>query len=467
MGIIVCLCSIFGQSHDHLEEWKFRKETQRIITGSLRKGRWVDSYAIYKEHLVRPMYVKPCTQEGQYFEYFWYSPSLANKCFNSLENQGWRYSWVPDESESSMHPFSPSGLCKVLNGRNVMVVGDSISGEFFFTFVSAMLFQAFTNEQGELDGPRYSKNKELCENICDWDKPCTGPIMIDCGDEIPSFTISHERNTLLNDVSSWIGRVAQENISLVIMNTGLHVIEGTVSRVRETVQSLYTMHPNIDIVWRTNFVGHEYCVEKFSNPPPTMMTDENFSHLNMTPSVSDEMKKDYKWDYIKGEDIKVQQMLVEEMPRVLILDVGHSTEYRSDSHSYDRVGNIDCIHYCMPGPIDSWLTFLYNALLRVSDLAPTLHSATSDQRAVEIVTKQTGIRFAEGLILQAHLYPGIFYQIENGKRRVITNPTQLAYIKELHVTSKTYHPQNASQVMIETIDEDYNFYGIVPGRPIV
>ena len=36
--------------------------------------------------------------------------------------------------------------------------------------------------------------------------------------------------------------------------------------------------------------------------------------------------------------------------------------FRADSHSYDRDPKRDCLHYCLPGPVDSWVEFLYNAL---------------------------------------------------------------------------------------------------------
>ena len=350
--------------------------------------------------------------------------------------------------------------------RNVMIVGDSISGEFFFTFVSAMLSQAFTNEQGELDKPRSWKNRKSCDNICDWNKPCTGPVLIDCGNEIPSFTISYERSNELDDVHSWIGRIKKENISIVIANTGLHATEGVASRVKDTVQSLYEMHPNLEIVWRKTSGGHNYCIAMFNNPPSTMMTNENFSRLNISISLSNLQMERHNWDLYEKMDLQVEQMLTREFPQILILDTSYSTHYRTDSHSYDRSGEVDCAHYCMPGPIDSWLTFLYNALLRASGIVPSRDSIIADQRAIDILTQSS--TYTEGIILQSKKYPDLFYQIENGRRRIIANPSYLALLQGLHVTSKTYNPRNDSQVMIETIDEDFNFYGIIPtGRPIL
>lgn len=42
-----------------------------------------------------------------------------------------------------------------------------------------------------------------------------------------------------------------------------------------------------------------------------------------------------------------------------ILDAYTPTVLRADSH----IGDHDCLHYCVPGPADHWVTLLYNMLL--------------------------------------------------------------------------------------------------------
>ena len=45
------------------------------------------------------------------------------------------------------------------------------------------------------------------------------------------------------------------------------------------------------------------------------------------------------------------------------LDVEPATALRPDGHHKRSDGSMDCLHYCMPGPLDQWAAHLYNVLL--------------------------------------------------------------------------------------------------------
>jgi hypothetical protein len=48
-------------------------------------------------------------------------------------------------------------------------------------------------------------------------------------------------------------------------------------------------------------------------------------------------------------------MLAANFPHVLYLDVFTPTVLRADSH-------LDMLHYCVPGPLDTWVELLSNVL---------------------------------------------------------------------------------------------------------
>ena len=51
-------------------------------------------------------------------------------------------------------------------------------------------------------------------------------------------------------------------------------------------------------------------------------------------------------------------------PHVLYLNVASLSSLRSDSHC-----NVDdCLHYCVPGPIDAWVEMLHRALWAVAHI---------------------------------------------------------------------------------------------------
>jgi hypothetical protein len=137
---------LFGS--DWEENWNAKKNSfnlenfrsiQEKLTGALQNGRWVDSYNLGDKLSQWPMYVRPCTQEGPYFDSFWVGDSTHGACFRSIYNEGERFTWVPDTDQQVFYPWSAPNMCQMMNGRKVLIVGDSLSQQFYETFLSAML----------------------------------------------------------------------------------------------------------------------------------------------------------------------------------------------------------------------------------------------------------------------------------------------------------------------------------------
>ena len=51
-----------------------------------------------------------------------------------------------------------------------------------------------------------------------------------------------------------------------------------------------------------------------------------------------------------------------------LLDAFSPTHLRADNH----IGGSDCLHYCVPGPADHWITLLYNILLEAREARGSL-----------------------------------------------------------------------------------------------
>ena len=155
------------------------------MTGALQNGRWVDSYNLGDKLSQWPMYVRPCTQEGPYFDSFWVGDSTHGACFRSIYNEGERFTWVPDTDQQVFYPWSASNMCRMMNGRNVLIVGDSLSQQFYETFLSAMLFQAFpfkdreASEDSTVDSERFGRSKRVCEEFCPYNQVCQPNLVID------------------------------------------------------------------------------------------------------------------------------------------------------------------------------------------------------------------------------------------------------------------------------------------------
>jgi len=45
----------------------------------------------------------------------------------------------------------------------------------------------------------------------------------------------------------------------------------------------------------------------------------------------------------------------------VFMDVEYQTSLRPDGHFGWMEGKYDCLHYCAPGPMDTWVQMLFNA----------------------------------------------------------------------------------------------------------
>lgn len=72
----------------------------------------------------------------------------------------------------------------------------------------------------------------------------------------------------------------------------------------------------------------------------------------------------------------------------------------------------------------------------------------------------------DGLILKALNYH-MFFMVENSTRRLITDPLFVKFLTQLHSGNKTFNPNNPSQMIIQTIDQDEEMYEIPVGDPYV
>ena len=170
------------------EEW----EAKNIhINDLLGNGAWVESW---KFENYKVPYSEPCVD---IIKYKW------GKCIDSPVNQGKRYLWKPSRSSSSssssrgggggggdvLSPWSSQTMCSMVNGRNVLVAGDSLSEEFFFSLLSHLLASvevstaSTNNSSSSSSSSNYdamvAKIRQQCLHFChDWYPSCTGPVEV-------------------------------------------------------------------------------------------------------------------------------------------------------------------------------------------------------------------------------------------------------------------------------------------------
>lgn len=88
--------------------------------------------------------------------------------------------------------------------------------------------------------------------------------------------------------------------------------------------------------------------------------------LDVAAGLAAEGSEKYKWDAFEGYN-ELLEKAFDPSSGWRLLDAYSPTVLRVDSH----IGGKDCLHYCVPGPADHWVTLLYNILLAETGVDPS------------------------------------------------------------------------------------------------
>ncbi|CAI5981386.1 unnamed protein product [Closterium sp. NIES-64] len=156
-----------------------------------------------------------------------------------------------------------------------------------------------------------------------------------------------EVNEFLADRSfseSWLDEIAPMNISIAVVNRGAHYRpdDRFEREVHSTLLALRNAHPDLLIIVRNTPPGHPNCLSH-EKPLSEMLLD--------LPEG-----KCWNWNKFAGQN-EILKRLAEGVGGVY-MDVNASAVWRADGH----VSQKDCLHYCHPGPVDTWVQLLFNLL---------------------------------------------------------------------------------------------------------
>jgi len=212
-----------------------------------------------KVHGWKPKYDLPCSAVFKY---------TLQACAQTMEVQGVSYAWRPhNHAKHKWHQFDMTGMCKMMQGRNLVLVGDSIQEEFYCALTGAMLSETLVEQQGGAsgrgsdrgsagDGENRSSSSvanntylnydpaslppegqrvrleslQKCNLLCDnFAAACVSFVEIPCAPAhgLPAFNISYHWSTFL-DMDKGILRAVNRNLqsereSVYVLNTGVHI----------------------------------------------------------------------------------------------------------------------------------------------------------------------------------------------------------------------------------------------------
>ncbi len=296
-----------------------------------------------------------------------------------------------------------------------MLYGDSLQEELYSALTGALLSETLIDDEAGTRPASYinydlsrlsaksnaTRNSNLlkCGQLCDnWAASCINDVSIPCAPEhgLPSFEVSFVWSSFLEPEelreSLALKKLRERhNASVFVVNTGDHTDrvgteeEKENERQNPSAKYDYLKHffgnlsqlyrdegKELSVIYRTAVPGHNECDKIFRGAPLTSYTeaeiDSNSFNVDAKAAGSSAWKK-YRWASIHEVNEYVRRLVVGPralFPAVVFMDVYNSTIRRGDGHPGGKY--FDCLHYCLPGPIDEWTTFLFNAL----------HAATVD-----------------------------------------------------------------------------------------
>ncbi|KAI9301900.1 hypothetical protein BJ944DRAFT_270773 [Cunninghamella echinulata] len=247
-----------------------------------------------------------------------------------------QYQWVPSLS-SSMCPLqyhaTPDQWCSLLNGRHILLVGDLLQYQLHEIFLDTLR-----------DGPTVCFGELNCKDHTLCSKPDTRLRYL--RNDILLNNPKHVQNNghPAGSIITWpfVASNILKAYPILILNRSpiIESDEDFITSLIRTMAHIRKTTPETLIIYRSSPIGHPYCND--ANAPLTQpLTEEEWKRLP------------YGWSELERRN-QIAKSIVEEAGGIFI-DLAALVNVRPDGH----VGNQDCIRYCIPGPLDSWMDVLY------------------------------------------------------------------------------------------------------------
>ena len=276
------------------------------------------------------------------------------------EPRNWR--WQPDDCPGYL-AYNKAAFCAALRGRNIIFVGDSINEYWHFAILNGL------GKLQDYDTSKKQRVKPLKHAICKEFYPAgKEPILQFVTNQHLLFSAIHRVNR------KWWQFLP--NTGILVINSGAWMVkpmprgakgapvsDAEYARNIKAAATFLKQNYTGEIVYRTTHIGHPECWKydkPLEEPIPTPY------HSNYTV---------FRWEAIPGRnavakeafrDIGAKIMDIE--PMMALRPDGHiamfhpKNFYRKDGKYLRANSFYDCLHYCSPGPMDSWTEMLMNVL---------------------------------------------------------------------------------------------------------
>lgn len=274
-----------------------------------------------------------------------------NKC---KDQNSWKWMWKPFSqglcrAAPEWLEVDSAVLCALLRHRNVLLIGDSLSGQMFYTLSEQLGGRQVYHVLGR---DRHAKSVEISSLGCNgtvWISFVRNDFLHDVNEYSSGYNIQPEQGWMLHPF-----RHLLHNHSVIVLNRGLHFQPNGLFAVElnRTLRFLAAEFPNHVLIYRTTTPGHVNC-SAYRAPLRAPKAGVQFDSLYNWSNA-------YNWNEMPFQNEIAKEIVLHPQVAGHVMDVYAMTRWRPDNHIKVQ----DCVHYCSPGPVELWMIYFYN-LLRV------------------------------------------------------------------------------------------------------
>ena len=297
----------------------------------------------------------------------WQSKSNCHKSGSFL---GQQYVWKPKNTSDAPLPKKRS-MCETIDGRDVIIVGDSMSAQFFMTFLLAI----WPWPTGQSISNYYSISHLNFQSTQTFHIPCSSPFHVSF---VRNIYLSINRNDKIYNVNraelnlppkkvvamSWV-RVLERNHArrrnnIIVLNRGAHYTSDHIllTELQDTFMYLQQHHNDSLIIYRDTAKGHPEVKKHQQNQPP--ITEE------LPSSAYDEIEwNTYNYSQFNHQNSLVRNLIVQKFPHIVYMNIAKATNLRRDSHVRTTIAT----HH----PLSTSWSYIYSILLLNSDHPHSFH----------------------------------------------------------------------------------------------
>eukprot|EP00752_Nemacystus_decipiens_P006289 g5669.t1 len=263
--------------------------------------------------------------------------------------------WEWEPAKCSLEAVDEAKFCRVMKGRKgVLLVGDSLTRLMTTTLATVLRADGVSTDTfkdnwqacgGDLK-VRFMRNDYLDTRTAPRYKSLL------CEQGVGGGPQAENTRCRIFATDETLGE-----FDTLVVNSGAHPrgapeygrqMDAAAEALTEAMHRLHGRDRAVLVV-RNTAPGHWGCTERmFDGPVDEALAEEL---VNNAPEK-------YQWGTFHDRNAQLEEAFSAEKGWRL-LDAYTPTLLRADSH----IGGPDCLHFCVPGPADHWVTLLYNVLL--------------------------------------------------------------------------------------------------------